>query len=92
MAISRDKYWLYNKTTRKWYAQGFLAEVWSGAPYLDGERPWSGEGVSACYMNGNFLQIFRGHRYWNYAGRWLGAGYMDDIPANNPWWRQTRLP
>ena len=84
--IQHNRYWALDLSTDTWSpSPGLLADLFAGAPEVDGRGPFdaTGPGITGAWTIGNTLTLVSKDLYWEYAllstrGPWLKAGRLDD--------------
>jgi hypothetical protein len=69
VAVSRDRYWTQDLSTRSWLWWGRFDDLpdthpWKRAPKVEGFYPWEGEGITAAFVAEDKLYVFSKDRYW----------------------------
>jgi hypothetical protein len=87
--ISKDKYWIFDRTSNSWTSSGLLQDAWAAAPEVNGLKPFQGDGVTAAYNNpgGSTLTIISRDKYWLYTwgtSTWSAGGLLSNAWSAAP--------
>lgn len=87
--VSKDKYWIFDRSSNSWTGSGLLQDAWSAAPDVNGLKPYQGDGVTAAYNNAasTVLTVISKDKYWIYTwatASWSGGGLLSSAWSAAP--------